>query len=100
LVEAWDQPMIKTAERFCRNLSDEDFNDHINTRIIRPGDDKITGKMVIATDPDDILNPYAKAMEKLCGIYNGSSGKGATGYYLCQVTAANLKQNKVASLIL
>ena len=83
--------MIKTAKRLCRNLSDEDFSDHINTRIIRLGDDKITDKMLIATDPGDIMNPYAKAMEKLCGIYNGSSGKGATYYHLCQVTATNLK---------
>ena len=90
--------LIKTEERICRNLADEDFSDHINTQIIRLGDDKITNEMVIAIDPGDIMKPYAKAMENLCGIYDGSEGKGATGYHLCQVTAANLEHNKVVPL--
>ena len=80
-----DIALIKTEERLCRNLSDEDFSDHINTQIIRLGDDKITDEMVIAIDPGDIMKPYAKAMENLCGIYDGSADKGATGYHLCQV---------------
>jgi hypothetical protein len=90
--------LIKTEERLCRNLADKDFSEHINTQIIRLGDDKITDEMVIAIDPGDIMKPYAKAMENLCGIYDGSQGEGATGYYLCQVTAANLEHNKVVPL--
>lgn len=90
--------LIKTEERLCRNLADKDFSEHINTQIIRLGDAKITDEMVIAIDPGDIMKPYAKAMENLCGIYDGSEGEGATGYHLCQVTAANLEHNKVVPL--
>lgn len=90
--------LIKTEERLCRNLADKDFSEHINAQIIRLGDDKITDEMVIAIDPGDIMKPYAKAMENLCGIYDGSEGEGATGYHLCQVTAANLEHNKVVPL--
>ncbi len=54
--------------------------------------------MVIALDPGDIMKPYAKAMEKLCGIWDGSEGEAAKGYHLCQVTAANLEHNKVVPL--
>ncbi len=46
-----DIALIKTDERLCHNLSDEDFSDHINTRVIRLGDDKITDEMVIAIGP-------------------------------------------------
>ncbi len=67
-------------------------------QIIRLGDDKITDEMTIAIDPGDIMKPYAKAMEKLCGIYDGSRGEGAQGYHLCQVTAANLEHNKIVPL--
>lgn len=93
-----DIKLIKTEERLCRNLAARDFSDHINAQIIRLGDDKITDEMTIAIDPGDIMKPYAKAMEKLCGIYDGSEGEGAQGYHLCQVTAANLEHNKIVPL--
>lgn len=54
--------------------------------------------MVISIDPGDIMKPYAKAMENLCGIWDGSQGQGAQGYHLCQVTAANLEHNKIVPL--
>lgn len=93
-----DIPLIKTEDRLSRNLDDEDFTDCINKQILRLGDDKITDAMVIAIDPGDIMKPYAKAMEKLCGIWDGSEGDKAKGYHLCQVTAANLEHNKVVPL--
>ncbi|HVB03630.1 MAG TPA: hypothetical protein VNE41_07900 [Chitinophagaceae bacterium] len=86
-----DIPLIKTEDRLSRNLADEDFTDRVNDRILRLGDDKITEDMVIAIDPGDIMKPYAKAMEHLCGIYDGSDHEKAKGYHLCQVTAANLE---------
>jgi hypothetical protein len=54
--------------------------------------------MVISIDPGDIMKPYAKAMENLCGIWDGSEGEAANGYHLCQVTAANLEHNKIIPL--
>ena len=93
-----DIKLIKTEERLCRNLAAEDFSDHINEQIIRLGDDKITDDMVLAIDPGDIMKPYAKSMENLCGIYDGSQHQEATGYHLCQVTAANLEHNKIVPL--
>lgn len=91
-------PLIKTEDRLSRNLDDIDLTDHINSTIMRLGDDKITDEMVIAIDPGDIMKPYAKAMEHLCNIYDGSQGDKAKGYHLCQVTAANLEHNKVIPL--
>ena len=90
-----DIALIKTEDRLSRNLSKEDFSDHINTEIIRLADDKITDDMVISIDPGDIMKPYAKAMENLCGVWDGSEGEAAKGYHLCQVTAANLEHNKI-----
>ena len=93
-----DIPLIKTEDRLSRNLDDEDFTEHINEQTLRLGDDKINDSMVIAIDPGDILKPYAKAMENLCGIWDGSEGEKARGYHLCQVTAANLEHNKIVPL--
>lgn len=91
-------PLIKTEDRLSRNLSDVDFTDHINNTIMRLGDDKITDDMVIAIDPGDIMKPYAKAMEHLCNIYDGSKHNNAKGYHMCQVTGANLEHNKLVPL--
>ena len=93
-----DIELIKTEDRLSRNLSKEDFSDHINQEIIRLADDKITDDMVISIDPGDIMKPYAKVMENLCGIWDGSESEAATGYHLCQVTAANLEHNKIVPL--
>lgn len=93
-----DIPLIKTEDRLSRNLDDIDLTDHINNTVMRLGDDKITDDMVIAIDPGDIMKPYAKAMEHLCNIYDGSAGNTAKGYHLCQVTAANLEHNKLVPL--
>jgi len=93
-----DIELIKTEDRLSRNLSKEDFSDHINQEIIRLADDKITDDMVISIDPGDIMKPYAKVMENLCGIWDGSESEAATGYHLCQVTAANLEHNKIVPI--
>ncbi len=93
-----DIALIKTEDRLCPNLSAGDFSSHINEQIIRLGDDKITEEMVIAIDPGDIMKPYAKATEHLCGIWDGDKHEGAQGYHLCQVTAAKLEHNKIVPL--
>jgi hypothetical protein len=91
-------PLIKTEDRLSRNLSDEDLTHTINNHIMRLAKNKIDETMVIAIDPGDMMKPYAKAMENLCNIYDGSEHEGARGYHLCQVTAANLAHDRIVPL--
>jgi len=91
-------PLIKTEDRLSRNLGSFDMTGHLNHQILRLADDKIDDTMVIAIDPGDIMKPYAKAMENLCGIYDGSEHADAKGYHLCQVTAANLTHDRIVPL--
>jgi hypothetical protein len=91
-------PLIKTEDRLSRNLSDEDLSATINNHIMRLADDKVDDTMVIAIDPGDMMKPYAKAMENLCNIYDGSEHEWAKGYHLCQVTAANLAHDRIVPL--
>ena len=85
-----DIPLIKTEDRLSRNLADEDLTDEINNQLLRLANNKVDDTMVIALDPGDLMKPYAKSMELLCNIYDGSAHEPAKGYHLCQVTAANL----------
>jgi len=91
-------PLLKTEDRLCRNLNDEDLTGHINKEIMRLGHNKIDDTMVIAIDPGDLMKPYAKAMEHLCNIFDGSQHEGARGYHLCQVTAATLAHDRIIPL--
>ena len=84
-----DIPLIKTENGLCRNLNDQDLTAPINEQLLRLAAGKIDDNMVLALDPGDNRKPYAKSMELLCGIYDGSIGEPARGYHLCQVSAAN-----------
>lgn len=91
-------PLIKTEDRLSRILEADDISGNLNEEVMRLASNKIDDTMVIAIDPGDIMKPYAKVMEKLCNIYDGSQGKPARGYHLCQVTAANLSHDRIAPL--
>lgn len=90
--------LIKTENRLCNHLRDNDFTEKINHEVLRLAKEKITDDMVVSIDPGDIKKPYAKAMENLCGIYDASQKEKATGYHLCQVTGANLEHNNIVPL--
>ena len=75
-----DQKLIKTEDRLSRNLDDEDFTDGINDEICRLAAPKITDDMVIAIDPGDIRKKYAKKMEFLGKVYDGSEHEVGDGY--------------------
>lgn len=93
-----DQPLIKTEDRLSRNLDDEDFTDRINDEICRLAASRITDDMVIAIDPGDIRKKYAKKMEFLGRVYDGSENEIGNGYPLCKVVAADIESKRVIPL--
>ena len=93
-----DIPLIKTEDRLSRNLGSEDLSGHLNYEILRLASNKVDETMVIAIDPGDLMKPYAKEMENLCNIYDGSQHTNARGYHLCQVTAANIAHDRIVPL--
>ncbi len=93
-----EQALIKTEDRLSRNLDDEDFTDTINEEICRLGGSKVTEDMVIAIDPGDIRKKYAKKMELLSKIYDGSEHEIGDGYHLCKIVAADIETTRVIPL--
>lgn len=92
------QPLIKTEDRLSRNLDDEEFTDVINNEICRLASPKVTDDMVIAIDPGDIRKKYAKRMEFLGKVYDGSENEVGNGYPLCKAVAADIESKKVIPL--
>jgi hypothetical protein len=93
-----DQPLIKTEDRLSRNLDDEDFTDPINGEICRLGASKVTDEMVIAIDPGDIRKKYAKKMEFLGRVRDGSEGEMGEGYPVYKAVATDIESKKVIPL--
>lgn len=93
-----EQSLIKTEDRLSRNLDDEDFSDSINREICRLGASKVTDDMVIAIDPGDIRKKYAKKMEFLGRVRDGSEGETGEGYPLCKAVATDIESKKVIPL--
>jgi hypothetical protein len=93
-----DQALIKTEDRLSRNLDDDDFTYGINDEICRLAAPKITEDMVIAIDPGDIKKKYARKMEFLGKVYDGSEHEIAEGYPLCKAVAADIESKNVIPL--
>jgi hypothetical protein len=93
-----DQALIKTEDRLSRNLDDEDFTNGLNEEICRLGSSKVTDDMVIAIDPGDIRKKYARKMELLGKIYDGSEHEVGSGYHLCKIVAADIESTRVIPL--
>src|SRR5512139_1009053 len=93
-----DQFLIKTEDRLSRNLDDEDFTDSINREICRLGATKVTDDMVIAIDPGDIRKKYAKKMEFLGRVRDGSESEIGEGYPVCKAVATDIESKKIIPL--
>jgi hypothetical protein len=82
-------PLIKTENRLCRNLSSIDFSCYLNEKLGEQAGQILTDDVVLAVDLGDICKPFAKKMEHLALVYDGSEGKVRKGYCLCQIVAAH-----------
>jgi hypothetical protein len=82
-------PLIKTENRLCRNLAATDLTDRINRFLVWEGAGMVDADTVLALDLGDLRKEYAKAMEHLATVRDGSTGELAKGYWLCEVIAAH-----------
>jgi len=93
-----EQELIKTEDRLSRNLDDEDFTEAINEEMMRLGARKVTKEMVIAIDPGDLRKKYAKKMEFLGKVRDGSEHEIGDGYWLCKAVATDIESRQVIPL--
>jgi hypothetical protein len=93
-----DQPLIKTEDRLSRNLDDEDFTEGVNEEICRLGASKVTDDMIIGIDPGDLRKRYARKMEFLAKVWDGSEKEVSDGYSLCKAVATDIESKRVIPL--
>ena len=79
--------MHKTHDRLCRNLNRAGMAESIERAVLRQGAKEIREDTLIVIDPSDIIKPYARRMEHLADVRDGSAKLIGKGYWLCQAVA-------------
>jgi len=93
-----DIKLIKTENRLSRNMQSLDLTDKINITLTHDAANRITKDTVLALDLSDVNKPFAKKMDYLAGVWNGSEGKVGNGYWIAEVTAAQVNKEEITPL--
>lgn len=91
--------LIKTETRLSRNIGKVDLTGHLNKRLIGFGKRRILDETVLAIDIGDIDKPYARAMENLAYVRDGSEGENRSlGYWTIEVIGADVEGEELVPL--
>lgn len=69
----------KVEDRLSRMLSTEGLDAALQETIAKEGASKVKKDTLVIIDPSDIQKPYAKKMECLAKVWDGSKGEGWRG---------------------
>lgn len=93
-----DIALIKTENRLSQQIGKEDLTEDINDKLIEEGRWRIKEDTVLALDLSDITKDYAKAMENLAEVRDGSTGELGVGYWLSSVVGAEVEGEEIVPL--
>ena len=91
-------PLIEIEKRLSRNLKAEELETELTRQLVRMGSQRVRTNTVLALDLSDIRKEYARKMEYLATVHDGSSGELHQGYWLCDVTAAEVNGSEIVPL--
>jgi hypothetical protein len=90
--------LIKVENRLTRHLAKEDLTEILNRNLLKESGKSIGRDTVLAIDLSDIRKEFAKKMEHMDGIWDGSRHKEAKGYWICEIVGAEVNGNEVTPL--
>jgi hypothetical protein len=88
-------PLIKTEDRLSRNLKAQQLETELTARLAQMASLRIQANTILCLDLSDIRKEYAKKMEHLAVVRDGSTGEMHAGYWLCDVTAAEVNGSEI-----
>jgi len=88
-------PLIKTEDRLSRNLGAAELEAELTRQLAKMAGQRITANTVLCLDLSDLRKEYAKKMEYLATVHDGSSGEMHAGYWLCDVTGAEVNGSEI-----
>lgn len=93
-----DISLIETEKRLSRNLKAEELEKVLTPQLVSMGSERIQPNTVLALDLSDIRKEYAQKMEYLAQVRDGSTGELHQGYWLCDVTGAEVNSSEIVPL--
>ena len=90
--------LIRTEKRLSRNLKSAELEKELAPQLARMGSSRVQPNTVLALDVSDIRKEYAQKMEHLAMVRDGSTGELHQGYWLCDVTAAEVNGSEIVPL--
>jgi hypothetical protein len=91
-------PLIKTEDRLSRNLRAVELEAELTRQLAKMGSQRITADTVLCLDLSDIRKEYAQKMEYLATVHDGSTGEMHPGYWLCDITGAEMNGTEIVPL--
>jgi hypothetical protein len=91
--------LIRTEKRLSRNLKSAELEKELTPQLVRMGSSRIQPNTVLALDLSDIRKDYAQKMENLATVRDGSAGELHKGYWLCDVTGAEVNGSEIVPLL-
>jgi len=91
-------PLGKTETRLSRNLAWEGLEEAVERGVSRLGARRVHGETLLIFDTSDVQKPYAKKMEYLETVRDGSTGELGEGYWLYTVAACERGKERVMPL--
>jgi hypothetical protein len=91
-------PLIKTVNRLSRQAARPGLAEQLTRFVIKEGASRIGERTLLVIDPSDLSKKYARKMEHLARVRDGSTGEIANGYWLCDVIAVECGGNAITPL--
>ena len=88
-------PLIKTEDRLSRNLKAKRLETELTAQLAQMASLRIQANTVLCLDLSDVRKEYAKKMEHLAMVHDGSTGEMHAGYWLCDITAAEVNGSEI-----
>ncbi len=90
-------PLIKTEDRLSRNLKAVEL-EQLTGQLAKMASQRVEANTVLCLDLSDIRKEYAKKMEYLAPVHDGSTGEVHAGYWLCDITGAEVNGSEIVPL--
>jgi hypothetical protein len=91
-------PLIKTEDRLSRNLKAGELEAKLTPQLVQLASQRVGANTVLCLDLSDIRKEYAQKMEYLAPVHDGSTGEVHTGYWLCDITGAEVNGSEIVPL--
>jgi len=91
-------PLIKTEDRLSRNLKAVELEAELTPQLAEMASHRVSANTVLCLDLSDIRKEYAKKMEYLAPVHDGSAGEVHAGYWLCDITGAEVNGSEIVPL--